>query len=164
MPAEATDYVPQLQRAKAQGAKYVVIQNVSTPAAQLAKNIAEQGLDMKIVCLNWCGDELFVELAGDAPKARRRHAVRAGHAWRPRASPQPRDFLSKSGGSLDKEGLHYVQGWYTMAVMAEGIKRAVRQGRGHRRVDQAGARGDGGLRHRRRLGPRSTSAPSRTPG
>src|SRR5918992_57929 len=32
MPAEATDYVPQLQRAKGQGATYVVIQNVSSPA------------------------------------------------------------------------------------------------------------------------------------
>src|ERR687895_75328 len=66
MAAEATDFVPQLQRAKGQGAGYVVIQNVSSPAAQLAKNIQSQGLDMKIVCLNWCGDELFVDLAGEA--------------------------------------------------------------------------------------------------
>jgi branched-chain amino acid transport system substrate-binding protein len=40
----------------------------------------------------------------------------------------PREFLEKSGGNLDKQGLHYVQGWYTMALMAEGIKRAADKG------------------------------------
>jgi branched-chain amino acid transport system substrate-binding protein len=128
MPAEATDFVPQLQRAEAQGAKYVVIQNVSTPAAQLAKNIAEQGLDMKIVCLNWCGDELFAELAGDAAEGAVGVMPFGPATVQAEGLAQPRDFLSKSGGSLDEQGLHYVQGWYTMGVMAEGIKRAAGEG------------------------------------
>lgn len=128
MPAEATDYVPQLRRAQAQGAKFVVIQNVSTPAAQLAKNIAEQGLDMKIVCLNWCGDELFVDLAGDAANGTVGVMPFAPATVEAEGLAQPRDFLSKSGGSLDKQGLHYVQGWYTMSLMAEGIKRAAGKG------------------------------------
>lgn len=129
MPAEATDYVPQLRRAQAQGAKFVVIQNVSTPAAQLAKNIAEQGLDMKIVCLNWCGDELFVDLAGDAADGAVGVMPFAPATVKAEGLAQPRDFLSKSGGSLDMEGLHYVQGWYTMGLMAEGIKRAADRGK-----------------------------------
>lgn len=128
MPAEATDYVPQLRRAQAQGAKFVVIQNVSTPAAQLAKNIAEQGLDMKIVCLNWCGDELFVDLAGDAAEGTVGVMPFGPATVEAKGLAQPRDFLSKSGGSLDKQGVHYVQGWYTMGVMAEGIKRAADKG------------------------------------
>ena len=37
--------------------------------------------------------------------------------------------MSKNSGSLDKEGLHYVQGWYTMALMAEGIERAAGKGK-----------------------------------
>jgi len=128
MPAEATDYVPQLQRAAAQGAKYVVIQNVSTPSAQLAKNIAEQALDMKIVCLNWCGDELFLELAGDAAERAVGVMPFAPASADAEGLAEPREFLSANGGDLDKEGLHYVQGWYTMALMAEGIKRAAEKG------------------------------------
>ncbi len=128
MPAEATDYVPQLRRAEAQGAKFVVIQNVSTPSAQLAKNIAEQGLDMRIVCLNWCGDELFLELAGDGAEGAIGVMPFAPASADAEGLAQPRDFLSKSGGDLDKEGLHYVQGWYTMALMAEGIKGAAEKG------------------------------------
>jgi branched-chain amino acid transport system substrate-binding protein len=129
MPAEATDYVPQLRRAKAQGAKFVVIQNVSTPAAQLAKNIAEQGLDMQIVCLNWCGDELFLDLAGDAAEGTVGVMPFAPASAKADGLAQPRDFLAKSGGSLDKQGLHYVQGWYTMGLMAEGIKLAASKGK-----------------------------------
>ena len=129
MPAEATDYVPQLRRAESQGAKYVVIQNVSTPSAQLAKNIAEQGLDMKVVCLNWCGDELFVELAGDAAERAVGVMPFAPASAEAKGLEDPREFLSKSGGNLDKEGLHYVQGWYTMALMAEGIERAADKGK-----------------------------------
>ena len=128
MPAEATDYVPQLQRAQAQGAKYVVIQNVSTPSAQLAKNIAEQALDMKIVCLNWCGDELFLELAGDAAERAVGVMPFAPASAKAEGLAEPREYLSAQGGDLDKEGLHYVQGWYTMALMAEGIKRAADKG------------------------------------
>jgi branched-chain amino acid transport system substrate-binding protein len=128
MPAEATDFVPQLQRAKAQGAKYVVIQNVSSPAAQLAKNIQSQGLDMKIVCLNWCGDELFAELAGDAAEGAVAAMPFAPATAEAEGLSQPRDYLQGKGGDLEKQGVHYVQGWYTMAVMAEGIKRAAEGG------------------------------------
>jgi branched-chain amino acid transport system substrate-binding protein len=128
MPAEATDYVPQLRRAQSQGAKYVIIQNVSTPAAQLVKNIDEQGLDMKVVCLNWCGDELFIDLAGKAAEGVIGVMPFAPASANAKGLSQPGDYLSKSGGSLDEQGLHYVQGWYTMSVMAEGIKRAAEKG------------------------------------
>ncbi len=128
MPSGATDYVAQLGRAKSQGAKYVVIQNVSSPAAVVAKNIAQQKLDMKIVCLNWCSDELFIKLAGDAAN---------GHVMvQPFAPPNsgvsgledPAQFLESKGSSLEQKGLHYTQGWYTMHVMAEGIRQLVKNG------------------------------------
>lgn len=125
MPSGSTDYVGQLGRAKAQKAKYVVIQNVSSAAAVVAKDIARQNLDMKIVCLNWCADELFVKLAGDAAN---------GHAMiQPFAPPTadvegnttPAEYLDSKGSSLAKKGLHYTQGWYTMHVMAEGIRHLI---------------------------------------
>jgi branched-chain amino acid transport system substrate-binding protein len=128
MPQGATDYVAQLGRAKAQGAKYIVIQNVSSPAAVVAKNIAEQNLDMKIVCLNWCSDELFVKLAGKAAD---------GHVMvQPFAPPtaeaaglqEPANFLKEKGSTLEDKSLHYSQGWYTMHVMAEGIRHLIDNG------------------------------------
>jgi branched-chain amino acid transport system substrate-binding protein len=128
MPAEATDFVSQLNRAKGQGANYVVIQNVSTPASQLAKNIKEQGLDMTVVCLNWCGDEQFVELAGEAAEDALGVLPFAPASAQAEGLTEPSDYLSSKGGSLDDQGVHYVQGWYTMAVMAEGIKAAAEDG------------------------------------
>jgi branched-chain amino acid transport system substrate-binding protein len=128
MPAEATDYVPQLNRAKAQGAKYVVIQNVSTPAAQVAKNIKEQGLDMTVVCLNWCGDEQFIELAGNGAEGALGVLPFAPATGKAEGLSQPEQYLSGAGGNLESQGVHYVQGWYTMALMAEGIKAAAEKG------------------------------------
>jgi len=128
MPAEATDYVPQLQRAKGQGAQYIVIQNLPTGAAQLSKNIASQGIDVKVVCLNWCTGELFLDLAGEPAEG-----TVGVTPWSPTTAEaeglsQPRDFLEGQGGSLEEKGVFYVQGWYTMAAMAEGIAAAAEQG------------------------------------
>jgi branched-chain amino acid transport system substrate-binding protein len=128
MPDGATDYVAQLNRARAEGAEYIVIQNVSSPAAMVANNIAQQNLDMKIVCLNWCADELFIELAGDSAE---------GHImvqpFTPPSAPvpghdEPAEYLESVGESLEDKGLHYVQGWYTMHVMAEGIRTVIDNG------------------------------------
>lgn len=122
------NFVGLLSQAQSQGAKYIVIQNVSSPAAQVAKDIAAQGLDMKIVCLNWCADELFVTTAGPAAE---------GHiALQPFAPPSAekeghadiKEYLDGKGESLDDKGLHYVQGWWTMAVMAEGIRTVLKNG------------------------------------
>ena len=65
MPGGQQNYVGLLSQAQSQGAKYIVIQNVASPAAQVAKDIKAQGLDMKIVCLNWCANELFITTAGE---------------------------------------------------------------------------------------------------
>jgi branched-chain amino acid transport system substrate-binding protein len=128
MPAGSANYVGLLSQANSQGAKYIVIQNVSSPAAQVAKDIQAQGLDMTIVCLNWCADEQFIDTAGDAAE---------GHILVQPFAPISADldghqdieaFLESKGSSLDDEGLHYAQGWYTMHVMAEGIGQALENG------------------------------------
>ena len=123
------NFVGLLSQAQAQGAKYIVIQNVSSPAAQVAKDIKAQNLNMKIVCLNWCADELMIKTAGAdvaeghimiqpfAPGS----AAKAGHK-------DIEDYLKSKGSSLDAKGLHYVQGWYTMAAMAKGIEKALAGG------------------------------------
>jgi branched-chain amino acid transport system substrate-binding protein len=138
MAAGATDFVAQLQQAKAQGAKYVIIQNVPTPSAKLAQNIKAQNLDMQIVCMNWCGDEIYVNLAG--PAAEKTIAVM------PFAPPSAgdlaglkeiSDYLKTKGGDINAKGLRYVQGWFTMSTMAEGISNALKD-LGDKKLDGPG--------------------------
>jgi branched-chain amino acid transport system substrate-binding protein len=129
MPAEATDFVSELSQAQSQGAEYIVIQNVSTPAAQLAKDVAQQELGMKIVCLNWCGDELFVDLAGSAAEGAIGVLPFAPVTVDAPGLEEPATFLEEEKDTtLEEATLHYAQGWYTMAVMAEGLVTAAEEG------------------------------------
>jgi branched-chain amino acid transport system substrate-binding protein len=129
MKAGATDHVGILQQAKGQGARYVVIQNVSSPAAIVAKDIAAQKLGMKIICLNWCADELFITNAGPAAEG---HLMIQPFAPPGVAKPghQPiRDYTQGKGIDLDAKGLHFVQGWYTMHTMLKGIEKTLTDGK-----------------------------------
>jgi branched-chain amino acid transport system substrate-binding protein len=129
MKTGATDQIGLLQQAKAQGAKYIVIQNVSSPAAVVARDLTAQKLDMRIICLNWCADELFVKTAADAAE---------GHLMvQPFAPPSDgkpgheeiRQYSQSKGIDLDAKGLHFVQGWYTMQVMVKGIEKVLNEGK-----------------------------------
>jgi len=129
MKGGATDYVGLLQQAKDQGAKFIVIQNVSSPAATVARDIAAQKLEMKIVCLNWCADELFLKLAGAAGE---------GHwmvqPWTPPGASKPGHaavaaYTKSKSIDLEAKGLHFVQGWYTMHVMAKGMEKVIADGK-----------------------------------
>jgi len=123
------NFVGLLSQAQSQGAKYIVIQNVSSPAAQVAKDIKAGNLDMKIVCLNWCADELFVKTAG-AENAEGHVTVQpfAPASAGKEGSKAIDEYLKTKGSSLDAKGLHYAQGWYTMDVMAKGIEKALASG------------------------------------
>ena len=38
-------------------------------------------------------------------------------------------YLKSQGSSLEEKGLHYTQGWWTMATMVEGIRRVLKDGK-----------------------------------
>ncbi|MCE0486031.1 ABC transporter substrate-binding protein [Ornithinimicrobium sediminis] len=129
MPAGTPNYVGLLSQAQSQGAEYIVIQNVASPAAQVAKDIAAQGLDMTIVCLNWCGNELFIDTAGED--------VAEGHILIQPFAPVSAEkeghdmiaeYLEGEGESIEDKGTSWVQGWFVMHVMAEGIRDALENG------------------------------------
>lgn len=131
MPGGAADYFGELSQAASQGeggADYIIIQNVSSPAAQLAGNVADQGMDATIVCLNWCGDEGFVELAGDASEG-----SLGVLPWSPPTQTEEdisevESYLEEQGQTLEDIDLHFTQGWYQFKVMVEGIRRVVENG------------------------------------
>lgn len=129
MPGGATDFTAQLTQAQDAGAEYVVIQNVSSPSATLVKDIDRLGMDVQVVCLNWCSDELFISLAGDAAEG--------VIATSPFAFPgsgadlienEIRPWTEANGVDLDGKGVHYVQGWTTMRAMVDAISQVVEDG------------------------------------
>ncbi|HLS39854.1 MAG TPA: ABC transporter substrate-binding protein [Ornithinicoccus sp.] len=129
MPGGQANYVGLLSQAQSQGAKYIVIQNVAPPAAQVAKDIEAQGLDMTIVCLNWCANELMISLAGE--EAAEGHVLVQPIA--PMTTNQPghdkiREYLEEKGIDESSIGVSWVAGWATMDVMAQGIAAALENG------------------------------------
>ncbi len=128
---KATDFVAELAQIQQFGANYVVVHTVSSPAAVLVKDAKSQGLmdSIKFINMNWCADEIFIELAGDAAEG-----VIGTIPFTPPSSPVPGHedadkWLQGHGSSLAEKGLHYTQGWWTMAVMTEGIKRTLDAGK-----------------------------------
>jgi branched-chain amino acid transport system substrate-binding protein len=129
MPGGATDYTAQLTQAQDAGTQYIIIQNVSSPASTLAKDVKRLGLDMQIVCLNWCSDELFVSLAGDAAEG----VIAASPFAFPGSGAdlienEIRPWAEANGINLEEKGVHYVQGWTTMRAMVDGIRKVVADG------------------------------------
>lgn len=131
MPAATADMTPQLTQAQQAGANYIFIQNTSGAGATAMKAAKALGLTpaVQIVCLNWCTDELAVKLAGDAAEG----LIGITPFAFPDASiPAVKDmaeFAKSKGTSIETEGLHYAQGWTTMAIMAEGLKRVLDGGK-----------------------------------
>ena len=128
MPRGATDYTAQLTQAQRQGADYVIIQNTSSPAATLQRDISRLGMRVRTICLNWCADELFVGLAGRAAAGVVGVQPFGTTGLRAPGLRAPTRWLARSGGNIHRKGIHYVQGWYTMAVMVEAIRRLVARG------------------------------------
>jgi len=127
---KATDFVAELAQMQQFGANYVIIHTVSSPAAVLVKDAASQGLmdEMQFITMNWCADEGFIELAGDAAEG-----VVGTIPFTPPSSPvaghEDADaWLKENGSSLEEVGLHYTQGWWTMATMMKGIETVLANG------------------------------------
>jgi branched-chain amino acid transport system substrate-binding protein len=121
MPGGATDLTPELTQITEFGAEYVIIQNVSGPAALALRNAQDLGMEAQFICLNWCADEILVELAGDAA-----NGVIGTMPFTPPSVDVPgddvvREYVNENTDkSLEEWGVHYAQGWYTMAIMLEG--------------------------------------------
>ncbi|HEV3478292.1 MAG TPA: ABC transporter substrate-binding protein [Gaiellaceae bacterium] len=126
MRSGGTDFTAQLTRVR--DADYIVVQNTSAPSAALAKDAARLGLKARIVLLNWGADELFVTLAGSARAGAVGIQPFGTTALKVPGLRLPARWLrTHGGGSIHRKGIHYVQGWYTMAVMVAAVRRVVVQ-------------------------------------
>ena len=122
MPRGATDYTAELTQAVEQGATHIVIQNVSSPAATLIKNVSDLGLDVTVMCLNWCTNELLLELSGDAADG----VVGVNPFTFPSSGvaglEEIAGHLEGAGSSLEEAGGLYIAGWTTMKVLLQGVE------------------------------------------
>lgn len=132
MPGGASSYDAEITTSVVDaGATHIIIQNVSTPAALLLRNLGDLGLleFVQVGCLNWCADELVVAGAGDASEG-----LLGALPFGPTSVEVPGQadamaYLEETEGmSLEEASLHYTQGWWTMAVMAEGIRLTITNG------------------------------------
>ena len=128
MPGGVPDYFGELSQARDQGAQYIIIQNVPTPAAQLARNIQDLGIDARIFNLNWSSDEIFVELAGDAAEGALGVLPFAPPSQAAGDLSDVESYLSDTNRTLDDINSHFTQGWYQFSVVIAAVEYALAEG------------------------------------
>jgi branched-chain amino acid transport system substrate-binding protein len=130
-PHGATDLTPQLTQIKDSGANYVFIQNTSAPAALALKNAKALELipQAQFVCLNWCADELVVDQAADATEGLVGIIPFAPLSAGADGARQALDYAKSQNIDLAGSELHFVQGWWSMAILVEGIEQAAKDGK-----------------------------------
>jgi branched-chain amino acid transport system substrate-binding protein len=124
MPAGVLDLSPQLLSVKAQTPDFLLMQNTSAPVAVAAKSAKTAGLDKTVLAtLNWGYGEKTIELAGAAAEGMLGVAPFVGLSDEAPGLKEIRDWNDKSGKDWKKQPVNYVQGWLTMKVMVEGLRR-----------------------------------------
>ena len=128
MPRGATDFTAELTRIRQAGAQYVVFQNTSGPVALAVRNARSLGMDVTFVCLNWCANRLLISLAPQASDGVVGSMPFAPVATDVAGTADIRSFLEAAGEEIEEKSNALTQGWWTMAVMAEGIRRVIEAG------------------------------------
>jgi len=125
-PKGATDLTAQLTQIKELGANYVFIQNTAAPASLALKNAKSLGLDSQFVCLNWCGNELLVKLAGaDAEGVVGTIPFSPSGAGAEAALAYAKEKGIDYGGATSS----FVQGWTAMSILVAGIEKTAAAGK-----------------------------------
>ena len=128
MPRAATDYTAELSRIGQSGASYVVFQNTSAPAAVAMRNAESLGMELQFICLNWCSNAMLIDLAGETSEG-----TLGTMPYAPLSVDAPgtrliRDYLQSRGESTEGKTNAYTQGWWTIAVFGEALRRVLEGG------------------------------------
>lgn len=125
MPRGATDYTAEVSRMRQAGARYVVFQDTSAPAAVAMRNAQSLGLDAQFICLNWCSNALLVDLAGDAAEGTLGTMPYAPLSVDVEGTRVIRDWLEVQGESVEGKTNAFTQGWWTISAFGEAIRRVL---------------------------------------
>jgi branched-chain amino acid transport system substrate-binding protein len=124
----ATDFTAELTQIRQSGAQYVVFQNTSGPVALALRNARSLGLNATFFCLNWCANELLIDLANEAAEGVVGSMPFAPLSMSVEGTRDIRAYLEGEGIAVEEMSNAFTQGWWTMAVMAEGIRRTLEAG------------------------------------
>ncbi len=128
MPRDATDYTAQLTRIAQSGARHVIFQNTSSPVARVLGNARTLGLDFSFACLNWCSNDVMIELAKENAEA----VLGIMPYGPPSAAATGLEgagrYLEGKGLALADQSALWVQGWWTKALTAHGARPAPQTG------------------------------------
>ena len=128
MPRGAVDFTAEFSRIQQSGARYVVFQNTSGPAAVALQNARSLGIDATFICLNWCANAMLVRLAEEAAEG-----VMGTIPFAPLSVDVPgtrviHEYLESTGTSAEGLTNAYTQGWWTFAVFAEAMRSVLAAG------------------------------------
>ncbi len=128
MPRAAVDYTGEFSRIRQSGARYVVFQDTSGPAAVALQNAGSLGLDLTFICLNWCANAQLVDLAGEAAEG-----VMGTIPYAPLNVDVPgtrviREYLETKGEQVAGKTNAYTQAWWTFSVFAEAMEQVLASG------------------------------------
>lgn len=128
MPRAAVDYTGEFSRIRQSGARYVVFQDTSGPAAVALQNAGSLGLDLTFICLNWCANAQLVDLAGEAAEG-----VMGTIPYAPLSVDVPgtrviREYLETKGEQVAGKTNAYTQAWWTFAVFTEAMEQVLASG------------------------------------
>ena len=120
----ATDAVSQLTNMKKFNPDFAWIGGTVASTAVIIKDAAKLGLDTKFLVNVWGFDENLVKLTGDAAKERV-YGMGPFAMWGADVPGMKAPMeMHKTKHPDDTHTVHYIQGWSSMMVMWEGMKRA----------------------------------------
>ena len=128
MPRGAVDYTAEFSRIRQSGARYVVFQNTSGPAAVALQNARSLGLEATYICLNWCANAQLIDLAGEAAEGMMGTIPYAPLSVDVAGTRVIREYLEAKGESIEGKTNAYTQAWWTFAAFAEAMRQVLAAG------------------------------------
>lgn len=120
----AIDATPEMRAMARANPDYAIVQETAAAASVIAMAVDELDLPVQLILLNWAGDEKLIDLAGPSAEGILATVPIAFPYERVPGLEEIRRFNEENGVEWSRRSSRYVQGWVTMQVMAEGIRRA----------------------------------------
>lgn len=120
----ALDATEQLQAMAAKNPDYAIVQETTNAGSVILLGAQELELPTQFMLLNWAADEKLIALAGEAAEGALGTVPFALITEDAPGLAEIRSFSQAQGVVAATRNIRYVQGWVTMQVMAEGIRRA----------------------------------------
>ena len=120
----AEEAISQLEKVKEYNPDWVWLGGTLNSCAVIVRDAGRIGLDAKFIINTWGIDERFFDKAGDYAEGRA-YGIFPVVVWND-SVPGMKDIMEAHSiyRSADIHTIHYVKGWLSTMIMAEGLKKA----------------------------------------